>query len=387
MNLLVDYISESRVRAVTTNPEKIVYNLNYIPELKQSIDKQAKTKQDAFSIVTVVGRWLLVYTANTQDDDNTVMHFIDFRVEIDEDNIGDIFSTNTIHGMKSIQLQYDNVFTPKLDTVELQLAPSFPPHLIKEWESDLCINFAIALARKTGWILHTDAWINSIDQNESVPEGERVNLRVYVGDNLTNVFDVQGITDIQGFYNNVIQPLAVRKAKTPTGSVSTRFYTEAQLFELSLGVKPDEAKISRATEAIEDNKMFVESITKRKHPLIPAHTAAKFTYGLCGPFAEALHAFTKLPITAMVATKYTPQFELGKLGYIHSFVLHPDGHGEDSWGKQTIEQIAERFGAMEYELSEVEHTQAVNRLRSNSADRYEQAYKEAEQVIMEYWDA
>ena len=387
VNLLVDYISENRVRAVTNNPDKVTYNLDIIPELKENVAKQAKTNRDAFSVITVSGRWLIVYTANTQDDENTVMHFVDFRIEIDENTMGHIFSMNTINGMKSLQLRYDNVFTRRYDTVELQLAPSFSQDLIKEWESELGINFAIALARKTGWILHTDAWINSTDQNESVPESERVNLRVYVGDNMDNIFDVRGVMKFQEFYNTIIDPLAKRKAKLPKGSVSTRFYTEEQLFELPLGVKPDETKISKATAAIEDNKMFVESITKRQHPLIPAHTASKFTYGLCGPFAEALHALTKLPITAMVATKYTPQFENSRLGYIHSFILHPDGHGEDSWGKQTIEQIAERFGAAEYELSEKEHTQAVDRLKSNSAERYEDAYKEAENVIREYWSA
>ena len=34
----------------------------------------------------------------------------------------------------------------------------FPPKLIEEWEADDCVNFAVALARLTGWLLHVD-WI------------------------------------------------------------------------------------------------------------------------------------------------------------------------------------------------------------------------------------
>lgn len=32
----------------------------------------------------------------------------------------------------------------------------FPPKLIEEWEADDCVNFAVALARLTGWLLHVD---------------------------------------------------------------------------------------------------------------------------------------------------------------------------------------------------------------------------------------
>lgn len=385
MNLLVDFISENRLMAITSNLEKIVYNIDNIPLLKESIVKQRKSNLNTGGAITILGRWIIVYTSNMQDDENTIMYFIDFRTEIDENAMGDILSKNTINGIKRLQFQYDKVFTPRHDNVELQYAPSFPQNLIKEWEDELCINFAIALARKTGWILHTDAWINSTDQNENVPEEDRVHLRVYVGDNLDNIFDVQGIKNIQDFSSKIISPLAIKNARTPKGSISTTVYTESQLFGLSLAVKPNETKISKAIEAIEGNKMFLESVPKRQYPIIPAHTAAKFSYGLCAPFAEALHNHTKMPVTAMIATKYTPQYELSRLGYIHSFILHPNGYGEDSWGKQTINQIAERFGVAEYELSENEHIQAVMRLKSNSVDRYEEAYKEAEQIIKEYW--
>ncbi len=42
---------------------------------------------------------------------------------------------------------------------------AFAPKLIEEWEAENCVNFAVALARLTGWLLHVDWWSTS-------PEGQ-----------------------------------------------------------------------------------------------------------------------------------------------------------------------------------------------------------------------
>jgi hypothetical protein len=57
----------------------------------------------------------------------------------------------------------------------------FAPKLIEEWEAEDCVNFAVALARITGWLLHVD-WLTPSDE-EDIPESELKPLRVYVGDN------------------------------------------------------------------------------------------------------------------------------------------------------------------------------------------------------------
>jgi len=384
MDLLVDFINEQGVMAFASNPDKIIYNLNLIPPLKQNIAEQKKIRKDAFSAISVAGRWIVVYKANVEDNENTMMHFIDFRIDIDSQSTNEIFSTTAINGIKTIQNQYDDIYTPKHDTVELQLTFPFSNSLIKDWENDSCVNFSIALARITGWIIHIDSWVNTQDPEENTPEKDRVPLRVYVGDNLDNVFDVRGIMKLQKFCQSIIEPLAIINAKSASGSVATKIYSEAELAGLPYNFKPNESEIVKAIDAIKSNHSFLDCISKRQFPNIPAHVAAKFTYGLCAPFAEALHELKELPIAAMIAIKYTPQFELSKLGYIHSFVLHPDGSGEDSWGKQTVEHIAERFGVAEYELSSTEHEQAVGKLRLNSLVKFDEAYNEALELISKY---
>jgi len=72
------------------------------------------------------------------------------------------------------------------------------------------------------------------------------------------------------------------------------------------------------------------------------------------------------------------------LGFVHSFVLHPDGKVEDAWGVQTIEEIIERFGIEEYIISEVEHNKVLNNLRLNSAEKYDASYLQAVDLIRRF---
>jgi hypothetical protein len=41
---------------------------------------------------------------------------------------------------------------------KINRSENFPIQLIEEWEADDCVNFAVALARITGWLLHVDWW-------------------------------------------------------------------------------------------------------------------------------------------------------------------------------------------------------------------------------------
>ena len=54
---------------------------------------------------------------------------------------------------------------------------AFAPQLIESWEADGCVNFAIALARLTGWLLHVDWWAPS--SREDIPPDQLKPLRVY----------------------------------------------------------------------------------------------------------------------------------------------------------------------------------------------------------------
>lgn len=263
---------------------------------------------------------------------------------------------------------------------------AFAQELINDWEADDCVNFSVALARLTGWILHVDWWSTSTEHQEDIPVGQLKPLRVYVGDNRDRVFDVRGVKTIFEFTEKTIHRLAM-SIGSGSGGVYTRFYGETKLSSLPLRSQPDEAKISSATAAIRENQYYLAAIPKRTAPFIPAHEAAVFTFGRCAAYAEAMRELTGLQPVALLAVKFSPSFERTKSaenGYFHSVVLHPDGLGEDSWGKAPLAEIASRFGVIQFEVSGVEHLDVIKRIKRSSADIYEDALKEARVLIQTY---
>ena len=258
---------------------------------------------------------------------------------------------------------------------------AFPQHLVEEWEAEDCVNFAVALARLTGWLLHVDWWSPGIDPDQEFPPERLKPLRVYVADHHDRIFDVRGIRTIAEFNERTIMGLARRHG---TGGVRTRYYSEVALSSLRLHTLPDEAKISRAAEAIRANEPFFGAIPNRASGGLPAHEAARFTYGLCVPFAQALHELTDCKPVALLALRFSPFFEgtrRGDRGYFHSVVLHPDGLAEDSWGKASIEEIARRFGVLEFKTSSEEQRLVAETLQRNSPERFDAALRDARALL------
>ena len=254
---------------------------------------------------------------------------------------------------------------------------AFPVDLVKSWEASDGVNFAIALARITGWLLHVD-WFTTNEGKEPVEEMK--SLRVYVGDDHHNVFDIRGKMKITSFCMNIITPILKERAKGK-GGVLTRFYSEEKLMSLPLRVKPDIDRIAQAEGLIRSNQVFLEKIPVRKAPFIPAHRAANFTFGRCAVYATVLHEITNLPVVAVIANKYTEQFGHSEKGYTHSMVIHPDGEGEDAWGKQPIEHIVSRYGVDKYIIDEAEHWRVNENLKKNSPEEYEKTYNDARDLI------
>jgi hypothetical protein len=259
-------------------------------------------------------------------------------------------------------------------------AQTFDSYLQKSWEDADGVNFAIALARITGWLLHVD-WFTP--NNDEGNENNMKSLRVYVGDDEHNVFDLRGKFKITSFAQQVILPIAKARA-TGKGGVLTRFYSENKLMGLPLRVKPDQAKVKIAEGAILKNLSFLEKISIRRQPAMPAHLAANFSFGRCAIYATAMHDITNLPVTAVIADSYSAQFGYSKLGYAHSIILHTENQAEDSWGKQSIDRIISRYGIERYRLSEDEHWRVNESLKTNSKEKYEQAYNESVQLIKEF---
>lgn len=124
-HLLIDFVNPQGNRALVTRLDKIDRNIRLIPGLKDSVDGRKKNKTGAFSSMTVFGRWIVVYQGDVTDESETIMHFMDFRMDYsDADNLT-IFSPNTLHNIIQLQQRYDKVFTPKHDTVELTFAEPF----------------------------------------------------------------------------------------------------------------------------------------------------------------------------------------------------------------------------------------------------------------------
>ncbi|MFZ6800084.1 hypothetical protein [Undibacterium sp. Di24W] len=261
---------------------------------------------------------------------------------------------------------------------------NFSTPLIDEWEADDCINFAIALARLTGWLLHVDWWVT--DPTEDISENEMKPLRVYVADNRDGIFDVRGVKTIAEFNQSTIIRLAKKKG-LGFGGVRTRFYTEAMLATLPLRSLPNEDKISKAVEVINSHPLYLNAIPSKPQSRIPAYDAARYTFGRCVAYAEAICELIGLQPVAIMGKRFAPLYEGTKRsadGYFHSIVVHPNGMGEDAWGIAPIEDIAGRFGAIEFEISANVHQEVVKNYNRTSSENYEAELKIARELVAQY---
>ena len=134
-----------------------------------------------------------------------------------------------------------------------------------------------------------------------------------------------------------------------------------------------EEKIEEARREILKNEKFLSAIPKRKYPLIPAYIAAEFTFGKCAVYAQALGDMTGFKPVALLATRFHQNYggEKNSYGkYVHSFVMHPDGMGEDVWGVAPVHEIAARFGVSEYRLSEDEQAAVYQEISKNTPEKF-----------------
>lgn len=254
----------------------------------------------------------------------------------------------------------------------------FHSSLTDKWEKSDGVDFAIALARVTGWLIQVD-WFAS-DQDDT--EVNMIPLRVSVGTDQNDIFDFNGKSDLDSFNQKVLQPIAFKRAKGKYGGILTRSYSEEKLNTLPLRVKPDEIEIEKAKETILKSTAFLSLMPTRLNPAIPAHIAAQYSHGHCVVFAQAKKDIFGLPAIAITVSRYTPQFLYSNLGFCHSVNLHPDGEMEDSWGKQPLINILKRFGILEYTLSEEEHDRGNETLKRNSAEKYKTSYEQISKLLI-----
>jgi hypothetical protein len=117
---LADYIHPQKLMGYTTEISKIASNLSLIKPLADNVKEKAATgQQTPFTQMTVSGRWIVVYTANGVNDEDTMMYFTDFRVELDNSAISHMVSANTLGNMKVLQFRYDGVYKVTMDVFDI----------------------------------------------------------------------------------------------------------------------------------------------------------------------------------------------------------------------------------------------------------------------------
>ncbi|WP_217591119.1 hypothetical protein [Burkholderia sp. GbtcB21] len=262
----------------------------------------------------------------------------------------------------------------------------FAQQQIEEWESRDCVDFAVGLARVSGWLLHVDWWTTSQQSHEGTEDGFKP-IRVYVGDNKDLIFDPRGVMSLFDYRDRILVRQLRERGLSTSGGVLTRFYDEARFASLPVRYQPDEEKIRLAISEIETHPTFLAGISTRTPPHLPAYEAARFSFGLCTAYAEGLRDVNGLQPTGLLAVRFLPGFEglnVSERGYFHSVALHPDGMGEDSWGKAPLSEIARRFGVSEYVTSEEEHHATIRSIKLESPDIYASKYSDAVSLIHEY---
>ncbi len=264
-------------------------------------------------------------------------------------------------------------------------ARSCPSDQIQRWERDRCAAFAIALARRTGWLLHVD-WLaesHALETSRFV-----IPIRAYVGTDADDIFDVTGITALAAFTAKIVEPLVHREPiclGIRRRVCATRHYDAFDLAKLrTTGIQVSEHEIEEADAVIGANAGFLAQIPARALPTLPAHQAARYTWGACVFYAYQLSQTRGLPAAAMFAEAWDPAWGVSTTntdGYVHSFVVHPDGTGEDAWGRHPVEKIAARYHVRKWRLDFETTGRSIAKMREERRENLDDDLAKAQMLI------
>lgn len=254
---------------------------------------------------------------------------------------------------------------------------AFSQALQKEWENADGVNFALALARLTGWAISVD-WYT---EDQFAKEIDMIPLRVHVETDQNVIFDLTGKKSVAAYNQYTLMPLAQKRVHSGRGGIVNRHYSEEKVWTLPIRICPSELKIANALQTISKNSAFLDQIPKRLNPEVPAYIACEFSFGRCAPYAEALSEIKNLPAVAIIAEKYSEMFGNTKLGYCHSVVMHPDGEAEDAWGKQPLQTILNRYGVIKFSFDQDLQNRIIQEAKNESMEKYNQIYDRAKCYI------
>lgn len=181
----VDYIHPQKTLAWASDLSNISANLLALPVINENIAaKKAVNSGRPFTLIGIAGRWLVLYSANGVDEDDTMLYFVDFRIELDDSAVSHVLSANAITNLKSLQTQCDPVYTDKMNTYEVSYANEqekiLKPNLVS-CEDD---NIVLAKAKALG-ALHILKTAESKNQfqvslvDEMIDEGDYKTKNIY----------------------------------------------------------------------------------------------------------------------------------------------------------------------------------------------------------------
>jgi hypothetical protein len=129
MNLLIDFINKEETKSYTTRPDKIYYNFGLTGVLDQYVTELQKRKETTISLITLFGRWIIIFQGGDINIDDSVMHIIDFRIDLKTEYRAGFFSQDIIDAFTDIQTSYSKVFSEDSDFVKCTYAEPYEKDL------------------------------------------------------------------------------------------------------------------------------------------------------------------------------------------------------------------------------------------------------------------
>jgi hypothetical protein len=122
MNLLIDFINKEGTKGYASRPDKIYSNFCLLGVLDQYVAELQKRKGETVSIMTLFGKWIIIFQGGDINTDDSVMHTIDFRTDLKTEYRPGFFSDEIMEAFVDIQTNYSKVYTKDADFIELTYA-------------------------------------------------------------------------------------------------------------------------------------------------------------------------------------------------------------------------------------------------------------------------
>ncbi len=228
----------------------------------------------------------------------------------------------------------------------------FSAEFVSACEASLCVDWAVAFERITGWPVH-------------IVHIAKLPVRAFCEDDGRWVFDVLGMmSPIR--HGDIVSPLVKDREWPEAAFIDGKARTKLKIGIACVGadhlqdygLKADEPRIAACEVAIRANAAYLGLVPERPKPWAAARDIARYSFGGCVVYAEALSRITGLPAVTMTPLGMTPGVQMRGGGF-HDALLHPDGTLEDIWGRFLAERVAARYGMLDWEISAEPHGRMV----------------------------